>query len=368
MPAGQSEKQPFSGSFGIRRMRKLAPAGEGARRARFTPKPHRDSDRSEFAIGSYVSFRGAICGSGGPSRDLVAMRSIANGWDLAAMRRRTFRVVIAVPLALIVIGAGAAFSWPAVRHVISGLWNIPDRLPALSPGSQVHYQPGAEDYARDVAALLPDAIAQIEVLHGRRFAHPVTVGVYATPEAFAAANGLGSAAPVGVTFLGRVNLSPKLFWSQHERLPAILTHELSHAHIEAWIGLNGYIRLPNWFKEGLAVMVSKGGGAELVSDEEARAAIQRGEQIAIYDAGSLHNMAVIRFERAPAKTASWYPVVLAYRQAGMFVNYLRELDGPAFDRMMNAALDGRPFAEAVTVGYHDDLRSLWQKFIKSRSP
>ena len=57
-----------------------------------------------------------------------------------------------------------------------------------------------------------------------------------------------------------------------------------------------------------------------------------------------------------------------YRQAGMFVNYLRESDDPAFDRMMNAALDGRPFAEAVTVGYHDDLRSLWQKFIKSRSP
>ena len=181
--------------------------------------------------------------------------------------------------------------------------------------------------------------------------------------------GLGSVAPVGVTFFGRVNLSPKLFRSQHQRLPAILTHELSHAHIQGWIGEPAYVLgLPNWFKEGLAVMVSGGGGAELVSEEEARAAIQRGEQIAIYDAGSLHNMAVIRFERAPAKTASWYPVVLAYRQAGMFVNYLRELDGPAFDRMMNAALDGRPFAEAVTVGYHDDLRSLWQKFIKSRSP
>jgi hypothetical protein len=33
--------------------------------------------------------------------------------------------------------------------------------------------------------------------------------------------------------------------------------------------------------------------------------------------------------------------------------------------MMNAILDERPFAEAVTVGYHDSLRSLWEKFIKS---
>jgi len=285
------------------------------------------------------------------------------------MRRRIVWVAIGLPLALVVLGATTALAWPATRHMISGLWNLPDRLPALPANSHVHYEPGAEDFARDVAALLPDAIRRVEAAHGRPFAHPVIVAVYATPEAYAAANGLGSVAPVGVTFFGRVNLSPKLFRSQHQRLPAILTHELSHAHIQGWIGEPAYVLgLPNWFKEGLAVMVSGGGGAELVSEEEARAAIQRGEQIAIYDAGSLHNMAVIRFERAPAKTASWYPVVLAYRQAGMFVNYLRELDGPAFDRMMNAALDGRPFAEAVTVGYHDDLRSLWQKFIKSRSP
>jgi hypothetical protein len=69
-------------------------------------------------------------------------------------------------------------------------------------------------------------------VHGRRFKHPVIVGAYATPEAFAAANGLGSPVPVGVTIFGRVNLSPKLFSPQHQRLRAILTHELSHAHIQ----------------------------------------------------------------------------------------------------------------------------------------
>jgi hypothetical protein len=281
------------------------------------------------------------------------------------MRRRIVWAIFFVPLALIVLGAGAALSVPAVRHMLSGLWNLPDRLPALPENSQVHYQPGAEDLARDVAALLPDAITRVEAVHDRRFAHPVTVGAYATPEAYAAANGLGSDVPVGVTFAGRVNLSPKLFWPQHQRLRAILTHELSHAHIQRWIGINAYIRLPNWFKEGLAVMVSEGGGAELVSAKEARAAIQRGEQIAINDAGSLQNLVEIRFDRAPAKaTPSWYPVALAYRQAGMFVGYLRESDTPAFDRMMNAILDGRAFAEAVDIGYHDDINSLWQRFIE----
>jgi hypothetical protein len=106
-------------------------------------------------------------------------------------------------------------------------------------------------------------------------------------------------------------------------------------------------------------------GAELVSEDEARAAIQRGEKIVIDDGGSLSTLTDVRLEKEPAHKPAWYPVVLAYREAGMFVNYLRESDEPAFDRMMNAILDDRPFAEAVTIGYHDNVRSLWEKFIKS---
>ena len=276
-------------------------------------------------------------------------------------------MIIGIPLALVVIGSAAALSVPTVRHLISGLWNLPDRLPALPDNSQVHYQPGAEDFAQDVAALLPEAIRRVEAAQGRHFSHPIIVGAYATPEAYATANGRGSDVPVGVTFAGRVNLSPKLFWPQHKRLPAILTHALSHAHLQNWIGGNAYIRLPNWFKEGLAVMVSEGGGAELVSEEQARSAIQRGEQIAIDEAGSLQNLADIRFGRAPVKTTpSWYPVVLAYRQAGMFVNYLRESDQPAFDRTMSAILDGRMFTEAMDVGYHDDVR--WLSTVRQGAP
>jgi hypothetical protein len=171
----------------------------------------------------------------------------------------------------------------------------------------------------------------------------------------------------GVTFAGRVNLSPKLFWPQHRRLRAILTHELSHAHVQGWIGEYKYVYLPTWFKEGLAVMISEGGGAELVSEDEARAAIQRGERLVINNAVSLPNSIDVRLEKTPANTPSWYPVVLAYREAGMFLSYLRESDRSAFDRMMNAILDGRPFVEAVTAGYHDDERSLWEAFIKSSS-
>jgi hypothetical protein len=134
-------------------------------------------------------------------------------------------------------------------------------------------------------------------------------------------------APVGVTVFGEINLSPKLFRPQHQRLRAILTHELSHAHIQGWIGGRAYVSLPKWLKEGLAVMVSGGGGAELVSEDEARAAIQRGEMIVINDTGSLTDWTDLRVGDEPANKPPWYPVVLGYREAGMFVNYLRESTG-----------------------------------------
>jgi hypothetical protein len=125
---------------------------------------------------------------------------------------------------------------------------------------------------------------------------------------------------------GEINLSPKLFRPQHQRLRAILTHELSHAHIQGWIGGRAYVSLPKWLKEGLAVMVSGGGGAELVSEDEARAAIQRGV-IVINDTGSLTDWTDLRVGDEPANKPPWYPVVLGYREAGMFVNYLRESTG-----------------------------------------
>ena len=281
------------------------------------------------------------------------------------MRRVILWLLIGLPLVLAAVAAGAAAAVPTVRHVVSGVWNAPDRLPALADNSQVHYQQGAEDYAREVAGLLPAAMTRVESVHGRPFARPVPVGAYATPEAYVAANGAGSLGPVGTTFIGRVNLSPVLYAPQHRRLTGILTHELSHAHLQAWMSANAYVHLPNWFKEGLAVMVSAGGGAELVSEEEARGAIARGERITIDDSGSLWNLSEIRFDRPPQVLPAWRATVLAYRQAGMFVAYLHDTDGPAFTRMLNGVLDSRPFAQAVAAGYHEDIRSLWQKFVQA---
>ena len=108
------------------------------------------------------------------------------------MRRGVVWTIVAVPLALIAVVAGTAAALPALCHVCSGLGTCRMACP-LSPRTTRSISSLAPTLSRNVSALLPAAIARIEAAHGRPFAHAVTVGVYATPQAYAAANGRGSA-------------------------------------------------------------------------------------------------------------------------------------------------------------------------------
>ena len=227
--------------------------------------------------------------------------------------------IAATAIGVVLLAAVAAAAVPTVRHIASEWWNNPEGLAALRENPQVHYESGASEQARTVAALLPTAIAQVEAVHGRRFAHPVTVVVCVTLEAFVVANGLGSRRSVGMTILGRVMLSPVLFSAQRQRLPAILTHELSHAHLRSWISQLAVMRLPQWFKEGLGVMVSGGGGADGVSEVQARDAIRRGVHIAIESSSSLLNLGDVKFAQPPEIPETSFRIPMVYRQAGIFM-------------------------------------------------
>ena len=116
------------------------------------------------------------------------------------MRYSIAKAIAATAICVLLLAVVTAAAAPPVRHFASGLWNSPDGLPALTENPNVRFERGASEQARIVAGLLPTAIARVETVHGRPFAHPVTVAVYTTPEAFVAANGLGDRRSVGMTF------------------------------------------------------------------------------------------------------------------------------------------------------------------------
>lgn len=206
--------------------------------------------------------------------------------------------------------------------------------------SRIRYEPGAEAAAGTVAGALASSIETIERAHFRPFAKPVRVFVCASKTTFQRYGyRLGNAG--GYVLNGRVFISPKPE-NTSERLPRLLTHELSHLHLEQHLGLLDFARyVPGWFREGLAVSIS-GNGAETVTEAKGREAILRGKVFRLDGVGSL---------LSPQTAArDGLDVHLFYRERAKFVRFLAENKQPAFKRLLLDLQDGK----------HFELHSKWR--------
>jgi hypothetical protein len=255
--------------------------------------------------------------------------------------------------------AGLAFCLTGCGPVTASLHD-PRALPALEHDARVHYEPGARSYAEAVAKVLPRAIAKIEAVQGAPFGGPFVVATYMDEDAYAAANGQYSTKTGAATYFDRVTLSPRLWREEPDRLEAYLAHELSHEHLWSHLPALAYLQIPNWFQEGLAVMASDGGGAQRVSIEEAKAAINAGDVIETPDVAGLFNSI-----KPPARFADGNvhrQFHMAYRQAGLFVAYLREKNPAAFKGFLHRLLDGERFKPAFEASFGSSVAGNWQGF------
>lgn len=245
----------------------------------------------------------------------------------------------------------------------SALLHDPRALPCLYDDCRVRYQPGAEFLAAQVDKLLPGAMARVAALQGRPFGAPVTVAAFADAAAYAAANGRGSAAPSGVTFIDRIALSPRLAKAPTQDIDAYLTHELSHAHLISHLGAFSLLTIPSWFVEGLAVHVSNGGGAQQVSPEEARRAIAAGKAIEpVETEGFLVNS--LPGARGYKADTPMRGAHMAYRQAGLFVGFLRDRDEKAFAALLDGLFARKDFKSAFRAAYGAPVAAFWQDFTR----
>jgi hypothetical protein len=223
---------------------------------------------------------------------------------------------------------------------------------ASSTDPRVAYEPGAEAMAEEVAAALPAAVETVEQRQGGPFAVPVRVYVCATVDRFVQYGANPRAG--GFTIDHRVFLSPKPE-NTAERVPRLLTHELSHLHLGARRGALRFAQLPVWFVEGLGVEVSGGGGAEGVTDGELRRAIAQGRTFVPETAGSVF--------RSRGASAYGLDAHMFYGQAGMFVGYLRSLDGARFQTVLHAVEEGAALGPAFESTYGFAVEVAWRRFV-----
>lgn len=214
---------------------------------------------------------------------------------------------------------------------------------ALAGNPQVRYEPGGQAFARRVADWLPAAMRQVEAGHHRAFRAPPVVYVCPTEACFERFVPRSFNFSAAVVYDNRLVLGPRLFRSEPQRLLPVLKHELSHLLLGQHRG-HYTTSIPVWFHEGLASLVAAGGGADLVTDEDAWRAIQSGRHFVPDEQhrGSRRGMA-----------DRWrLPVSVFYRQAMLYLAELRERDPVAFRQLLDRLHDGEAFDLAFVQSFH----------------
>ena len=215
---------------------------------------------------------------------------------------------------------------------------------------RVLFEPGADDYADIIVSLLPTAIKQVEERQYRQFAKPVRVYICASRESFIKMASVDVPAIVVI----KLFLSPKLFDENNEIINMYLMHELSHLHIRDQLGSYQMSRLPFWFKEGLAVYVSDGGGTHTVTLDEAEKLIKAGKHFVPNTTGGFifqnnHNDWNLKPQ-------------MFYLQSKMFISYLVASNNSAFKQLIVSILDGNNFKKSIEKSYNNNLETLWESF------
>jgi hypothetical protein len=226
-----------------------------------------------------------------------------------------------------------------------------DEFQSFKQDSRIRYEDGSFKLANEIAPYLELAIQTVEKKQGV-FKQPVVI--YATKSvnsfsSFCASKYL-SACVIGQ----RLFISPKVL-IQKDRIPGILTHELSHLQFTQDIGSWDFLsKLPMWFKEGLAVYVSGGSGAEGVTEQEAIEAINHGKAIKPNGSGGL----LFR------KTASSFGLKthMFYRQSEMYVMWLHDLNPVKYRQLFDSIEQGNTLDEALLLVYGFTAHQGWEKF------
>ena len=234
------------------------------------------------------------------------------------------------------------------------LFRKPKGFHTYKSDSRIRYETGADENAKIIANSLDSLIKVIENKQYQPFANKIKIYVFSNLDNYgrhSPSKGSG-----GHTFRSYIIISPKEA-NTPERLPRIVAHELSHFHLVGYTGIVKDVKLPTWFKEGLAVWASGGAGAENVSESEATQALLDGMQIKL-----VYQNPIFGRENSHPKSMATH---MFYEQSGMFINYLYQSNPTAFQKLLQAIQERDNFKDALNFGYGKSLNQLWADFLTS---
>lgn len=267
------------------------------------------------------------------------------------MKYKNFQIMLLLTLIISLLN-----SCSIINKSIALLKSTNDFI-TLKKDNRILYESGADNLADSIAFYLPKAIDKIENEQFHKFVKPIKIYVCKSEESFSDFTGVSKEIRGAVT-LRKLFISGKLNkFPYNNSINLILTHELSHLHLQQLMGsYNFSANLPTWFQEGLAVLISDGGGAESISETEAIQMLKIGKHFIPNLEGNF-----------------WFPKYgnnyglrpqMFYKQSEMFVSYLRTYDEESFKKLLSNLITGKNFKDSFTLSYNENINEIWNKFIK----
>lgn len=210
----------------------------------------------------------------------------------------------------------------------------------------VSVEAGHTARGQQVARLWRQARAQVASALGLPFRHPPRLRICATPRCMTtlARNPARDAESTRDGLLiGPGAFRPGL------NLGSLLAHELVHAHFRGYLRRR-YWRVPAWFHEGVAVMVS-GNGAEGVSAAAAIRALRSGDHFTFY----------CRRDRLGFTRGFRPGGQLYYRQAALFVRHIAGTPAE-FRRLIARTLRSSDLCGEWREIHGRPLRPAWNRY------
>ncbi len=207
----------------------------------------------------------------------------------------------------------------------------------LPSDSRILYEDGAEELAHNVARHLDNAMSAVETRQFGKFKEPIKIYAFASPKTFSKFSGISDKAR-GASAGSEIYLSG-LMMGLPDEVYGMVGHELSHVQLSQTLGTISFNRnIPRWFREGLAIYVSDGGGAPRNYKTETISMFLEGKHFLPEYSGSL-------FNRSLSSTADIGPRMF-YSQSGIFIYYLANNFPEKFNGLLKSLQKGKKFKDS----------------------
>lgn len=222
-------------------------------------------------------------------------------------------------------------------------------------GNQIRIESKNDElFGKDVGDIEPYLIDSVEKKTFHKFVKMPLVYICNTNKSFCKYSGARYPGPRARVTPKGLFISPRLKSSKDWK--DILYHELCHVILLQHTKVLCYVKIPIWFHEGLATLISNGGGSGNVTDSASIIGILNGNHFNPVQSENVLLPKSFSKDNIPPWTE--------YRQSMLFVKFIKEINENKFKMLLDSIFNKNSFPKSIEISYDRSISELWKNFVE----